>query len=184
MISGDNIMENKQFIDDYIKFAKEDIKFYFLVGIVVFIVLLIFSYIVNFYYLLILIIFHLLLYVGKINAYNNLKKFKTYAITNNLTDELNNIEYFNQENYILTLNGVFIIKKTKACYFRYDDIKEIYKKSEYTPKVHSWDENLHIVLKNNDEYSILIFSTALVNEEFRDITNYLLDKNPKILFKK
>ena len=160
-------MENKQFIDDYIKFAKEDMKFYFLVGIVVFVALLIFSYIVNFYYLLILIIFHLLLYVGKINAYNNLKKFKTYAITNNLT-----------------LNGVFIIKKTKACYFRYDDIKEIYKKSEYTPKVHSWDENLHIVLKNNDEYSILIFSTALVNEEFRDITNYLLDKNPKILFKK
>ena len=176
-------MENKENIDDYIKYAKEDMKFYFVIGINIFLALLIFSYFVNFYYLLFLIIFHLLFCVGKVNAYTNLKKIKKYAITNNLTEELKHIEYFNQENYILTLNGMFIIKKTKACYFKYDDIKEIYKKREYTPKVHSWEENLHIVLKNKDEYSVLIFSTALVNEDVRDITSFLMDKNPQILLK-
>ncbi len=177
-------MENTQNIDNYIKYAKEDMKFYFILGIIIFLALLIFSYFVNFYYLLLLIIFHLLFCIGKVNAYTNLKKIKKYAITNNLTEELNHIEYFNQENYILALNGMFIVKKTKACYFRYDDIKEIYKKMDYTPKVHSWEENLHIILKNKDEYSILIFSTALVNEELKDITNYLINKNPKISVKK
>lgn len=46
---------------------------------------------------------------------------------------------------------------------------------------HYIQKYLHIILKDDREYKVLIYSTMLVNENFRDISGYLLSKNKDII---
>ena len=43
-----------------------------------------------------------------------------------------------------------------------------------------YSEYLHIILKNTNEVVVLIYSFGLVDEEIKDITEYLLIKNKSI----
>ena len=45
------------------------------------------------------------------------------------------------------------------------------------------DENLFITLKNEKQYQILLSSTLLTIEIQKDITEFLLEKNPHIKVK-
>ena len=47
------------------------------------------------------------------------------------------------------------------------------KKSKY--------EEFLTIVTNNNEYEILIYTTIMVEEEYKDISEYLLDKNPNII---
>ena len=75
-----------------------------------------------------------------------------------------------------------IIKQNKIIdAFKYSEIERIYKESYVELSKHSYSqEHLHIVVNNND-FKILISTTVLVGEDFRDISDYLIEKNPKII---
>lgn len=68
--------------------------------------------------------------------------------------------------------------------FKYSEIERIYKESYVELSKHSYSqEHLHIIVNDND-FKILISTTVLVGEDFRDISDYLIEKNPKIIVDK
>ena len=75
-----------------------------------------------------------------------------------------------------------IIKQKKEIYsFKYSEIKKIYKESYVELSKHSYSqEHLHIIANGND-FKILISTTVLVGEDYRDISGYLIEKNPNII---
>lgn len=75
-----------------------------------------------------------------------------------------------------------IIKQKKKIYsFKYSEIERIYKESYTELSNHSYSqENLHIVVNDND-FKVLIYTDILVGEDYRDISGYLIQKNPNII---
>lgn len=173
---------NKLTIDEYINIAKDDIIVYAVVTIILLAISLYFGIKYNFYFYL--------LFVGlimidriyeRIDTLLNLKKIKTYLVDNNLLNKIGNIDYWNNRYYFLTDNYM-IIKQKKVIYsFEYSEIEKIYKESRVQHgKTSYFQEYLHIIVNDND-FKILISSTILVGEDYRDISDYLIEKNPKII---
>lgn len=169
-------------IDEYIDIGKGDIFVYMIVTIILLVISLYIGIKYNFYYH---IIFIVLLMGGRtaerIDTLCTLKKIKSYLIDNNLLSKIGNIDYWNERYYFLTDNYM-IIKYNKIVYsFKYSEIIRIYK--ENNTKIgrrHSHSqEYLHIVTNDND-FKVLIASTILVGEDFKDISDYLIEKNPNI----
>ena len=74
-----------------------------------------------------------------------------------------------------------LVKSFKVHHIDYKDIKIISKKMEIRVNKHSGaNEFLTIELKDNKKYDILIWTTYLVGEEYKDISKLLIEKNPKI----
>ena len=180
-------MKNKKklTIDEYIDIAKNDIIVY---ASVTFILLTIFLYVgikYNVYYYL---FFVGLIIIGRtyerIDAFLTLKQIKKYLTINNLLDKIGTIDYWNEKYYFLTDNYM-IIKQGKEIYsFKYSEIKRIYKESNLVLNKYSKSqEYLHILVGNNN-FIILIYSTVLVGEDFKDISDYLIKKNPNIVIEK
>ena len=119
--------------------------------------------------------------VERIDTLLTLKKIKSYLVENNLLDKICNIDYWNDRYYFLTDNYMIIKQNKIIDAFKYSEIERIYKESYVELSKHSYSqEHLHIVVNNND-FKILISTTVLVGEDFRDISDYLIEKNPKII---
>ncbi len=129
-----------------------------------------------------LLLFYILFLLGKLKCYKNIKKIQTYCKNNHLLEIEDEILYWNEESYILT-EKYMIIKEKKIEHFSYDEILKIAKKSKINWGRHtSWDEYLYIKTKENKIYTILVNASLLVNENFKDISDILLDKNKNICF--
>jgi hypothetical protein len=71
-----------------------------------------------------------------------------------------------------------IIKRKKSIYsFKYSEIVNIFKEKKLENR--RIYEYLHIIT-NNNEFRVLIYSSALVGEDYKDISNYLINKNPNL----
>lgn len=75
-----------------------------------------------------------------------------------------------------------IIKIQKDIFtFKYSDIQKIYKKTHLRIGKNSKYEEYLTIITNDNEFEILIYTTILVEEEYKDISKYLLKKNPNII---
>lgn len=173
--------KKKLTIDEYIDIAKWDIVIYVIVSVIVLLISLYIGVKYNFYYHLIFIGIIIVIKIGeRINTYITLKKIKSYLVNNNILDRIGNIDYWNERYYFLTDNYI-IIKHGKVIYsFKYSEIERIYKESYTRLGKHSYSqEYLHIVTDDND-FKILIYTTVLVDEDYKDISSYLMEKNLNI----
>lgn len=175
-------MKNEQkSIDEYIKIARGDVDIHLLVAIVLFLILLYISYKNNFYYFLFVEMFQLFRVISRIEGYINIKKINKYLIDNNLINNIGKIDFWNERNYILSEEYMIIKIKKDISIFKYSDIKKIYKKTHLEMGKNSKYEEFLTIVTNNDEFEILIYTTIMVEEEYKDISEYLLDKNPDII---
>lgn len=174
--------KKKLTIDDYIDIGKGDITVYVAVTIILLAISLWFGIKYNFYFHL---LFIGLIMIGRvserIDTLFTLKKIKRYLVDNNLLDKIGNIDYWNDRYYFLTDNYMIIKQKKKIFSFKYSEIERIFKESYFELSKHSYSqEHLHIIVNDND-FKILISTTVLVGEDFRDISDYLIKKNPNII---
>ena len=180
-----NKEKKKLTLDEYIAISKSDIIVYASVTLILLAIFLYVGIKYNIYYYL---FFVGLIIVGRtyerIETLVTLKQIKKYLTDNNLLDKIGNIDYWNEKYYFLTDNYM-IIKQGKEIYsFNYSEIERIYKESNLVLNKHSRSqEYLHIVVGNNN-FVILIYSTVLVGEDFKDISDYLIKKNPNIVIGK
>ena len=176
-------MKNKT-VDDYIGIAKTDVIFYFVLAIIIFVGLLIFSLFIKFYYVVFVSLIMIFPIISRIVTYHNLKVIKEYLVEKELLNKIGKIDYWNEKYYFLTENYM-IIKQNKMVYaFPYSEIKKIYKETNFKlgggpSRSTSYQEYLHLVL-NDYEFKILTYSTLLVSEDYKEIDKYLLEKNPNI----
>ena len=181
--------DRRETLDDYISIAKTDVYVYLvvtLISLTVWILTFIKQnevwYIKLFFIVVLTLCFFGAWFIGKIRAYYNLNKIKKYLIVNGLIDKIGKILYWNEEYYFLTDNYFVIYQNKKTTAFLYSDIKEIYKTYDYSVGHNShYSEKLVIILKNNKEFSVIIYSTLLFNEEMKDISDFLVSKNKNII---
>lgn len=175
-------MKKNKNLNDYIEMAKYDIMLYLLLFLIITGVIVFYFYKTKIWFYLFIPFVLFVVFLSKISTYINLLSIRKYLLNNNLIEKMGNIIFWNYKNYFLTDN-YFIIKRTAFvdC-FSYKDILEIYKEKKITlkSKYSSISEYLHIRLKNGNQHKILIDTTKLVNEEYKDITNILLEKNSNI----
>lgn len=171
-------------LDEYIAIAKGDIIIYGVVALIICAPLL-YGFIKTKVVLFILFgLVPFLFAVQRVQTYFNLKKIRKYLIDNKIIDKLGKIDFYNDQYYFLTENYMVIFQNKKVSAFKYSDIKEMYKTTKIRAKEYSTvEEYLNIVTKDNEVYRVLTFTISLVQEEFRDISDYLLNKNPKIKIK-
>lgn len=174
--------KKKLTLDEYIEIGKGDIIVYVIVTIILLAISLYVGIKYNFYFYIIFIgILMIGRIVERIDTLLTLKKIKSYLVENNLLDKIGNIDYWNDRYYFLTDNYMIIKQNKIIDAFKYSEIERIYKESYVELSKHSYSqEQLHIVVNNND-FKILISTTVLVGEDFRDISDYLIEKNPKII---
>lgn len=182
-------MKNKEkkkiTLDEYIDIGKSDIIVYVSVTLILLIIFLYVGIKYNVYYYL---FFVGLIIIGRscerIETFVTLKQIKKYLTDNNLLDKIGNIDYWNERYYFLTDNYM-IIKQGKEIYsFKYSEIEKIYKENNLVINKHSRSqEYLHIIVGNNN-FIILVYSTVLFGEDFKDISDYLIKKNPNIVIGK
>lgn len=177
--------KEKLTIDKYIDIGKSDILVYIIVTIILLAISLYTGIKYNFYGDMIFVgIIMIGRIVERINTLFNLKKIKTYLVENNLLDKIGNVVYWNERYYFLTDNYMIIRQNKKIYSFEYSEIKRIYKESDFElSKISYYKEHLHIVINNND-FKVLTFSTILVGEDYKDISEYLIQKNPNIIIDK
>lgn len=169
-------------IDEYIDIGKGDITLYVTIAIILLAISLYFGIKYNFYFHL---LFIGLIMIGRIceriDTLLTLKEIKSYLVDNNLLYKIGNIDYWNNRYYFLTDNYMIIKQKKKIYSFEYSEIERIYKESYTELSNHSYSqENLHIVVNDND-FKVLIYTDILVGEDYRDISGYLIQKNPNIM---
>ena len=174
--------KKKLTIDEYIDIGKGDITIYVTVTIILLAISLWFGIKYNFYFHL---LFIGLIMIGRvserIDTLLTLKKIKGYLVDNNLLDKIGNIDYWNDRYYFLTDNYMIIKQKKEIFSFKYSEIERIFKESYFELSKHSYSqEHLHIIVNDND-FKILISTTVLVGEDYRDISDYLIKKNPNII---
>ena len=174
--------KKKLTIDEYIDIGRTDIMVYVCITIILLIISLYIGIKHNFYYHIIFIGTLMILRIAeRIGTLLTLVKIKRYLIDNNLLDKIGNIDYWNNRYYFLTDNYM-IIKQNKEIYsFEYSEIERIYKESYVELGKHSYSQELLHIIVNGNDFKILISTTALVGEDYRDISGYLIEKNPKII---
>lgn len=176
--------ENYKTLDEYIEIAKGEISAYVLVTVVLTIVLTYVGYRLNFYYVLFFALMVLIRIPEKIEVLNNLKIIKNYLEENNLLDKIGKIDFWNDRYYFLTENYFIILRDKKVNVVKYQEIDSIFieKKINLKSKGSTFEEYLHI-LTNREEFIILTWTNILVCEDFKDISDYLIKKNPNIKIK-
>lgn len=171
---------------DYIKIAKTDIIVYIIMLTLITLILLFISFKVNWFYLMIFCIAFPFTIINRVLTYYNLKNIKNYLIENDLMNTIGKIIFWNKKNYFLTDNYIITSEYNITRHYKYDDILKITKrKNTVLRSKHSYyKEYLIITFKNKDQFELLIYTTALVDEEVKDITKFLLSKNKNIMFSK
>lgn len=174
-------MKKKYTIEEYVNIAKYDIYLYLIITSIFIAIIIIGSEPLKY----ISGIFGLILAsrsIEKIKVYSNLKKIYTYLKDNNLLDKIGDINYYNESNYFLTDNYMIIYQHKNVYHFMYEEIKCIRHEHNFRIGDNSKQTSyLYITLKNDEEFKILISSTILVNENFKDISNDLINKNKSII---
>ena len=182
-------MKNKEkkkiTLDEYIAISKSDIIVYASVTLILLAIFLYVGIKYNIYYYL---FFVGLIIIGRtyerIETFVTLNQIKKYLTDNNLLDKIGNIDYWNERYYFLTDNYMIIKQNNKIYSFKYSEIEKIYKENNLTLNKHSkLNDYLHIVVSSNN-FIILIYSNFLVSEDFKDISDYLIKKNPNIVIVK
>ena len=176
-----NVKESLKTLNDYIKEAKFDMILYFII-LCILVILQVVLYILYgipvAICFLFLVLVHLLFTTDKIALYNNVLKINKYLINNKLENKIGNILFWNEKNYFLTDNYILFVKNFKVNCIDYKDIKTISKRIEIRYK--GVNEYLIIELNDDKKYDILIWTTFLVGEECKDISELLIEKNSKI----
>ena len=176
-----NIKPTTKTLNDYIKESKSDMILYLIIlGILIIalIVLYILYGIPVAICFLFIVLAHLIFTTDKIASYNNVLKINKYLINNHLENKIGNIIFWNELNYFLTEKYILLVKNFKVHFIDYKGIKTINKKTEIRRK--GANEYLTIELKNAKKYDILIWTTFLVGEEYKDISEFLIEKNSNI----
>ena len=171
---------NKKKIEDYIGVAKTDIIFYVILTVVFLIILLILGHIYKFYYGVLFDIFMIIFTYFRVVAYYNLKKIYNHLNENDLLYKIGSIDYWNEKNFFLTENYMILKERNEVLAFKYNKIKEIYKSVYRRARGSHIDTYLHVVL-DGSEFKVLIYTTVLADCDYRDISDYLLKKNPNIV---
>ena len=170
--------------NDYLLEVKSDMILYFVILAILMVALVILDMLYGIkgaICSLFLVLAHLIFTLDKVTSYRNILKIEKYLIDNKLENKIGNILFWNEKNYFLTDNFMIIIKKKEVNCFSYQDIKSISKRVDVEISKHSgMQEYLTIELKNNKKYEVLTLSTYLVGEEYKDISDILLDKNSDI----
>ncbi len=118
----------------------------------------------------------------KISTFYSIKEIISYIDEKNLRDKMGNIDYWNENNLFLTEKYMIVKYKRKIYNFEYKDILKIYYEDELRiGKNSSHSRFLHVVVNGFDEFMFLIQSTYITYQETEDISDYLLDKNNKII---
>lgn len=164
---------NKKKIKEFITIAKYDIIVYFIIFVISILAISFISIKTDTYIYLLFILCPLMFLLGKITSYINIKKIEQYISKNNLYNNMGEIKFWNEEYYILSDNYV-IIKNKNITHFEYNKIKNIEKMKKINKG--SYDIYLKIILHNDEEYKILINTTGLVNEKYKDISEFMLEK--------
>ena len=115
----------------------------------------------------------------KIVIYQALLKIEKYVISQNLLDKIGNIDFFNKRSYFLTTNYMIIEVSGKVYSFEYSKIKRIYKKYHFGQGISGSKSYLYIIT-DIGIFEPLAYTSSIVYEDFMDITDYLLKKNPNI----
>lgn len=175
----------KKNLDDYILEGKNDIIVYSCMFILLSLLLLIIGCYLNFVYIIFLSFFLLLPRIfERIAVYNNLKIINSYLLNNNLVNKIGNIDYWNDYYYFLTENYMIIIYKKKVYLVGYNNIDYIYSRDKISLGKNSYVQTfLYIHTKQKKTFRIMIYSSILVGEEFKDISSYLIEKNSDIEIK-
>ena len=175
----------KKNLDDYILEGKNDIIVYSCMFILLSLLLLIIGCYLNFVYIIFLSFFLLLPRIfERIAVYNNLKIINSYLLNNNLVNKIGNIDYWNDYYYFLTENYMIIIYKKKVYLVGYNSIDYIYSRDKISLGKNSYVQTfLYIHTKQKKTFRIMIYSSILVGEELKDISNYLIEKNSDIEIK-
>lgn len=177
-------MKDNNSLNTYIKASSIDILIYVFLVIVVTMVLLFICYKTHCYYILLIDIFILNSLISRVEVKYNLNKIDEYLKDNDLVNKIGKIEYWNEKNYFLTENYVIIFVDKKVRVFSYSDIASISKENDVKLKRYSrLDEYLVITLLNDEQYRILSYTSVLTNEKYKDISNFLLNKNSNIIKK-
>ena len=111
--------------------------------------------------------------------YHSLLKIEEYVISQNLLDKIGNIDFFNKMNYFLTTNYMIIEKGGKVYSFEYSKIKRIYRKY-YFGHVISDSKSYLYIITDIGKFETLAYTSSITYQDFMDITDYLLKKNPNI----
>lgn len=177
--------KHKKTLDNYLVEAKVDIVIYLVFYLVVLGCLFYLSYEIHFYpFFVIFLLWFLVSWIKRIQIYYYVVLIKRYITSHNLLDKLGDILFWNNDYYFLTEHYFIIVVKGRVEVFSYQDISSIQKKAHYFLGRNSHiDKNLFITLKNGKQYQILISSTLLTIEVQKDITEFLLEKNPHIKVK-
>lgn len=172
-------------IDDYIKDAEN----FFLFPFILLIVLLIITFVTKYYFLLFFVCIILIYFSDSLYERDNIRRIKKYLVTHDLIDKIGDIYFWNEKDYMLTDNYFIILRNNKVNVFKYEEIITIYKKiflgneevktMKYLSKPPCY-EYLYITLKSNKNYRVLIWSTRTCSQQFMDISDYLISKNPNI----
>lgn len=189
LIIGDIMkkFKSKKSLEEFWNIAKWDIVLYVILTILFSIIGLVGLILEN---SLIPLTFFLAIYVfigifWKVNTFYNIKKIISYIDENNLRDKIGDIDYYNENNLFLTEKYMIVNYRNKVYIFEYKDILKIF----YEDKLHIGKNSghsrfLHIVVNGHDEFVFLIQSTSITYQETKDISDYLLDKNSKIILEK
>ena len=167
-------------IDEYITEAKIDVVIYFMVFLIIFLVGLYFSYRWGEYIFIIFLggwlLFSLL---GRVQVLYHVSKTKKYLISNHLLDKIGKIIFWDNDSYFLTDYYFIIFYRFRVHIFSYDDILSIQKEVCY--RRHNSNDHLYIALKNQETFHVLIDSYNMTISDNKDISKFLLSKNPSIL---
>lgn len=187
LLDGDWMLKSKKkrTLDEYINIAKWDIILY-LILIAFFgvpgIVFILFDDFLGYFFIFLAFLIFIGIF-GRIAAFSNLDSINKYITENNLIDKIGDIDYWNEYNYFLTENFMIIKYNGIVYHFKYKDILKIfYEEYVYIGKNSKSKTYLHIVVEGFEEFKILINSSSLVYEDTKDISDYLLDKDPNIIF--
>ena len=167
-------------LDSYISEAKVDILIYFVVFLIIFSVGFYFSYRWGEYIFLIFLgIWFLISLLGRVQVLYNVSKTKKYLVSNHLIDKIGKIVFWDNDSYFLTDSYFIIVYQFRVHVFSYDDILSI--KKEVCYRRHDSSDHLYITLKNQETFPILIDSYSMTISDNKDISKFLLSKNPDIL---
>lgn len=171
-------------INDYVVETKSDMFLYLIILVILIITAVILNVLYGeavLYTFIAFVLFHLFFTFDKITSYRNILRIKKCLVNNNLENKIGNIIFWNEKNYFLTDNYVLIVKGLKVDCISYQDIKSISKRMDINFGKHSGaQEYLTIEVSSGKQYDILTWSTYLVGEEYKDISDILLEKNSKI----
>ena len=166
----------------YVRDSKNDIYVYIIFFIILIIFLFIISVIVKFYYILILGFLFLLAVISKFDTYYKINKIKKYLIDNKMLNKIGYIDFWNEKDCFFTEKYIIVYFHNDVYTIDYNEIIGIYYKDKLriVNMASSHLDTYMYICTDKIELPILVWTSYLVDKEYKDLGKYLLNKNPKI----